>query len=90
MENLVFTENAPKFLWQQPCPEILTLEVLAAEPHKSAIGAYWATVQLLSHVFATSSYYDPSTGQSTSQSLQQTLKMLSSFFKNIILILIIY
>lgn len=70
-----YNEDNP---WQNPPPEILVLESFAAEPHKFALGAYWATVQLMNHLFATISCYDPLTGQTTPQSLHQTLSSLAN------------
>lgn len=64
--------------WKDPPPDILVLESLAAEPHKSALGAYWATVQLMNHLFADISCYDPLTGQTTPQSLLKTLSSLAN------------
>ncbi len=69
-------------IWQQVSPEILELENLAAQPHQSPTGAYWATMRLLNHIFAANSCYDSATGQSTSQSLRQALKKLSECIKN--------
>ena len=68
-------------LWNNIPPDFALLERHASIPHKTPEGAYWASLQLINHIFNKIALIDLLSGKSMPKSLMEVLSQLSDILE---------